>query len=57
VIKVTMTIEMLVDLDGFGSAYTNEDYLVNEIKEHIEYASDRFGAEEVTFNKIDVEGL
>jgi hypothetical protein len=56
-IKVTMTIEMLVDLDGFGSAYTNEDYLVNEIKEHIEYASDRFGADEISFNKIDVEGL
>lgn len=56
-IKVTMTVELLIDLKEFGSAYTNEEYLVNEIKEHIEYAADRFGATETTFIKTDVEGL
>lgn len=56
-IKVTMTIELLIDLEEFGSAYTNEEYLVNEIKEHIEYGADRFGAAEITFVKTDVEGL
>ena len=56
-IKVTMTVEMLVDLEEFGSAYTNEDYLITELKDHIEYGADRFGVSEVTFVKTDVEGL
>lgn len=56
-IKVTVTVELLIDLEEFGSAYSNEEYLVNEIKEHIEYAADRFGATETTFIKTDVEGL
>jgi len=56
-IKITMTIEMLVDLEEFGSAYTNEDYLITELKDHIEYGADRFGVSEVTFVKTDVEGL
>jgi hypothetical protein len=56
-VKVSMTIELFIDLDGFGSAYTNEEYLIDELKQHIEYAADRFGVEELSFDKIDVEGL
>lgn len=56
-IKVTMTFEALIDPDEIGSAYTNEDLLISEVKEHIEYALDRIGSEEVTFIKTDVEGL
>lgn len=56
-VKVLMTIELFIDLDGFGSAYTNEEYLVDELKQHIEYAADCFGADDISFNKIDVEGL
>jgi hypothetical protein len=54
--KVTVTVEVIVDVEELGSLYTNEDYLVDQVKEHITYGLDRFGAEEVTFVRTDVEG-
>lgn len=55
-VKVTMTIEVMVDLDDLADAYSNEDYLIEQVKEHIEYAIDRLDGE-VTFVKYDIEGL
>lgn len=55
-VKVTMTIEVMVDLDDLADAYSNEDYLIEQVKEHIEYAIDRIDGE-VTFVKYDIEGL
>jgi hypothetical protein len=46
---------VIVDVEELGSLYTNEDYLVDQVKEHIVYGLDRFGAEEVTFVRTDVE--
>lgn len=53
--KVTMTIEVFLD----SELYTNEDFLVDEVKEHILYGLDRLGVDEdnVTFVKTDVEGM
>ena len=36
-IKVTVTLEAIIDPDELGSAYTNEDLLLDEVKEHIQY--------------------
>lgn len=55
--KVTVTVEVIVDVEELGSLYTNEDYLVDQVKEHISYGLDRLGAEEVTFINTDVEGV
>lgn len=54
-IKVTITFEMFLD----SELYTNEDFLVDEVKEHILYGLDRLGVDEdnVTFMKTDVEGM
>jgi hypothetical protein len=49
-----VTFEAEIDVDDLGVEYNNEDYLVEAIKEHINYAMDRLDAD-VTFNKVDVE--
>lgn len=54
--KVSMAIEVTIDPDNLGDAYSNEDYLIEQIKEHIEYAVDRLDGE-VNFVKYDIEGL
>ena len=54
--KVTVTFEAEIDVDDLGAEYANEDYLVETVKEHIVYAMSRLDAE-ITFNKVDVEGL
>ena len=54
--KVTVTFEAEIDVDDLGAEYANEDYLVDTVKEHIIYAMSRLDAD-VTFNKVDVEGL
>ena len=54
--KVTVTFEAEIDVDDLGAEYANEDYLVDTVKEHIIYAMSRLDAE-ITFNKVDVEGL
>lgn len=58
-IKVTMTIEAIIDPDEIGGVYTNEDFLLDEVKEHVLYGLDRLGIEDdnVTFLKTDVEGM
>jgi hypothetical protein len=53
--KVVVTFEAEIDVDDLGIEYNNEDYLVEAIKEHINYAMDRLDAD-VTFSKVDVEG-
>lgn len=55
-IKVTLTMEVIIDVDNLGSVYSNEDYLLEDIKEHVAYGLDRLDAT-VTFIKTDVEGL
>ena len=54
--KVIVTFEAEIDVDDLGAEYANEDYLVDTVKEHIIYAMSRLDAE-ITFNKVDVEGL
>jgi len=54
--KVTVTFEAEIDVDDLGAEYSNEDYLIDTVKEHIVYAMSRLDAD-VTFNKVDVEGL
>ena len=54
--KVTVTFEAEIDVDDLGAEYSNEDYLIDTVKEHIIYAMSRLDAE-ITFNKVDVEGL
>lgn len=54
--KVTVTFEAEIDVDDLGAEYANEDYLVDTVIEHIIYAMSRLDAE-ITFNKVDVEGL
>jgi hypothetical protein len=54
--KVTVTFEAEIDVEDLGAEFANEDYLVDTVKEHIIYAMSRLDAE-ITFNKVDVEGL
>jgi len=55
--KVTVSVEFHVDVDDLGSAYSNEDYLVEEIKEQVSYGLYRFDAQEIVFTRVDIEGL
>lgn len=55
-VKVTLTIEVTLDPDDLGDAYSNEDYLIEQVKEHIEYSIDRLDGE-VSFIKYDIEGM
>jgi hypothetical protein len=54
--KVTVTFDAEIDVEDLGAEFSNEDYLVETVKEHIIYAMSRLDAE-ITFNKVDVEGL
>lgn len=54
--KVTVMFEAEIDVDDLGAEFSNEDYLVDNIKEHIIYAMSRLDAD-ITFNRVDVEGL
>lgn len=53
--KVTVTVEIIVDVEELGSPYTNEYYLIDEIKDYINHGLDRLGVEETTFISVDVE--
>ena len=55
--KVTVTIECHVDVEDLGAAYSNEEFLIEEVKEQIAYGLYRFDAQEVTFTRIDIEGM
>lgn len=55
--KVTITVEFHVDVDDLGAAYSNEDYLIEEIKEQVSYALYRFDAQDIAFARVDIEGL
>jgi len=55
--KVTVSVEFHVDVDDLGAAYSNEDYLVEELKEQVSYALYRFDAQDISFTRVDIEGL
>jgi len=55
--KIAVNVEFHVDVDDLGSAYSNEDYLAEEIREHISYALQRFDAQDISFTRVDIEGL
>jgi len=55
--KITVTVEFHVDVDDLGAAYSNEDYLVEELKEQVSYALYRFDAQDISFTRVDIEGL
>lgn len=55
-VKVFVTFEAEIDVDNLGSEFSNEDYLVDSVKEHVTYAMSRLDAD-VTFDAVDVEGL
>ena len=52
-----VSIEFHVDIDDLDSAYSNEDYLAEEIREHLSYALHRFDAQDISFTRVDIEGL
>lgn len=54
---MTLTIEAVVDPEEIGSVYTNEDLLLEEIKDHITSGLDRLGVDDVTFTAADTEEL
>jgi hypothetical protein len=54
--KVVVTVEFHVDVDNLGSEYGNDDYLTNEVCEHISYALYRFDAADINFTRVDIEG-
>lgn len=55
--KIIVSIEFDVDIDDLDSAYSNEDYLAEDIREHLSYALHRFDAQNISFNRVDIEGL
>jgi hypothetical protein len=55
--KIVVNVEFHVDVDDLGSAYSNEDYLAEEIREHVSYALQRFDAQDISFTRVDIEGL
>lgn len=55
--KVTVTVEFHVDIDDLGAAYSNEDYLIEEIREQVSYGLYRFDASDIAFTRVDIEGL
>jgi hypothetical protein len=55
--KVVVTVEFHVDVDDLGAAYSNEDYLAEELREQVSYALYRFDAQDITFTRVDIEGL
>lgn len=55
--KVKVSVEFHVDIDDLGSAYSNEDYLAEEIREQIAYGLYRFDAQDLVFICVDIEGL
>ena len=55
--KVTVTVEFHVDVDDLGAAYSNEDYLIEELKEQVSYGLYRFDAQDISFTRVDIEGL
>jgi hypothetical protein len=46
-----------VDNSELDSVYTNEDLLVEDLKEHVVYALSRLNIEDICFRNVDVEGL
>ena len=55
--KITVTVEFHVDVDDLGAAYSNEDYLIEEIKEQVSYGLYRFDSQDIAFTRVDIEGL
>ncbi len=55
--KIVVNVEFHVDVDDLGSAYSNEDYLAEEIRERVSYALQRFDAQDISFTRVDIEGL
>jgi len=55
--KLIITMEFHVDVEELGAAYSNEDYLTEELKEQLAYALYRFDAQDLVFNRIDIEGM
>ena len=55
--KVVVTVEFHIDVDDLGAAYSNEDYLAEELREQVSYALYRFDAQDITFTRVDIEGL
>jgi hypothetical protein len=56
-VNITLSITAKFNIDELPSAYLNEEYVTEIIKEHITYSFDRLDAEDVVFNHFDVEGL
>jgi len=55
--KVVVTVEFHVDVDDLGAAYSKEYYLAEELREQGSYALYRFDAQDITFTRVDIEGL
>lgn len=56
-IKVSVSFVAYFNPEDLPPVYLSEDQLAGEIKESIEYSLDRLDVREITFKKVDVEGL
>lgn len=54
-VKVSLSVEFYVDARSIGDEYSNEDYLIYEIKEQVTHGLYRFESTEIKFNNIDIE--
>lgn len=55
--KITITLVAEVDNSELDSVHTNEDVLVEDLKEHVTYALSRLNIEDICYRNVDVEGL
>jgi len=55
--KINISMEFHVDVEELGAAYSNEDYLTEELKEQLSYALYRFDAQDLVFTRVDIEGM
>jgi len=54
-VKVSLSVDFYVDTRSIGDEYSNEDYLIYEIKEQVTHGLYRFDSTEIKFNNIDIE--
>lgn len=56
-VEADVRLRVSFDKDELPSFYLNEDTLAEAIREAIEAALERIGADEIIFDCVDVEGL
>lgn len=52
--KVTITVEAIIDAEELDNLY-NKECVVDQVKEHIIYGLGRFGVDDITFHRVEME--